>query len=71
MRKENNLEKLRTLRTDSAKECSFRESGGTNFENFPSQCQSWWRLREFHICTGLPKKTLDTSLALFIVFDSL
>ena len=40
----------------------FRVSGGTNFEKFSARCQPQWRLRGFDVCTGLPKKTLDTSL---------
>ena len=33
-----------------------RISGGTNYENF-----STWCLHKFHVCTCLPKKTLDPS----------
>ena len=40
------------LRTENI----FRISGGTNFENF-----STWCLHRFHVCTCLPKKTLDPS----------
>ena len=42
----------RNLRTGRTRERIFRASGGTNFENFSAQRR-----------TGLPKKTLDTSLA--------
>ena len=37
-----NLENVlqRNLRTGSARECIFRESGGTRFQNFRQQ---WWR----------------------------
>ena len=59
-----NLENVlqRNLRNDRAGECIFRASGGTNFENFSAQCQPWWWLCGFNICTGLPQKTLDISL---------
>ena len=33
-----------------------------NLEILPARHQLWWRLRGFDVCTGLPKKTLDTSL---------
>ena len=33
-----------------------------NFESVPARRQPWWCLCEFHLCTGLPKKILDTSL---------
>ena len=56
-----NLENV--LKTDRARECIFRVSGGTNFENLSTQCQRWWCLYGFHVCTGLPKKTLHVSLA--------
>ena len=39
-----------------AKECIFRVSGGTNFENFSSQHQPWWCFNGFDVCTCLPKK---------------
>ena len=35
------------LRTDSAGEFIFRESGGTNFKSFSAQRQPWWRLFGF------------------------
>ena len=59
-----NLENVleRNLRTDKTGEYIFWASGGTNFEKFSAQCQPWWRICEFHVCTGLPKKSLDTSL---------
>ena len=49
-----NLENFsqRNLRSDKTRECIFRASGG----------QTWWRLRVFNVCAGLPKKTLDMSL---------
>ena len=58
MRKKNNLENnlLRNLRTDMARECIFRASGGTNFENFLTRRQRWWHLYGFHVFTGLPEK---------------
>ena len=55
-----NLENV--LRTDRAGECILREFRGTNFENFSDQLQPWWRLCGLDVCTGLLKKTLDTSL---------
>ena len=65
----------RNLRSDRARECIFRASGGTNFENFTAQCQPWCHLPGFNVCTALPKKTLDTSMqikkpkqSLFILF---
>ena len=58
---ENVLQKNR--RTDLAEECIFRASGGTNFENFCDLRQPWCRPLELDVCTGLPKKTLDTSLS--------
>ena len=54
----------RNLRTDSARECIFRASGGTSFSNLPAWHQPWCCLCEFNICTGLPKKTLKMSLVL-------
>ena len=39
-----------------------RVSRGTNFKNFSAQCQPWWRLHRFVLCTGLAKKTLVTEL---------
>ena len=55
-----NLENVlqRNLRTDKARECIFRVSEGTNFENFSA----------FDLCTGLPKKTLDMSLLMSLLF---
>ena len=50
------------LRKDRAREYIFKASGGTHFENFSTPRQSWWHLQGFHVCTSLPKKTLDTSL---------
>ena len=47
----------RNLRTDRARKCIFRVSGGTNFENFSSRRQPWRRLHGFDVCTGLPKRT--------------
>ena len=35
----------------------YRVSGGTNLENFFA-----WGHRGFNVCTGLPKKTLDTAI---------
>ena len=60
----NNLENVlqRNLRTDRTRECIFRVSGGTNFENFSAQRQPSCHLRGFDVSTGLPKKALDTSL---------
>ena len=59
-----NLENLlqRNLRREWARECIFRVSGGTNFENFSARRQPWWRLRVFDVCTGLPKTTLWTQV---------
>ena len=61
-----NLETVlqRNLRTSTARECIFRVSGGTRLKNF---CQPWSRKGggELQDVTGLPKKTLDTSLVLF------
>ena len=61
----------RNLRVDRARECFFRVSGGTNFEKHSAQRQPSWRLRAFDVCTGRPKKTLDTSLIsqLFLLFN--
>ena len=53
----------RNLRTESARECIYRASGGTGFENFSARRQPWWRLCGFDVCTGLRKKTLNTSLS--------
>ena len=55
-----NLENVlqRNLKTGRARECIFRASGGTNFENFSAQHQPWWCLHGFDVCTSLPKKTL-------------
>ena len=50
------------IEEQTARECIFRVSGGTYFENFSALRQPWWRLRGFDMCTSLPKKTLDTSL---------
>ena len=57
-----NLENVlqKNLRTGKPRECIFRASGGTNFENLPILHQPWWRFGWFLICTSLPKKTLDT-----------
>ena len=53
-----NLENIlqRNARTDRARECILRVSGGTNFENFSSQCQPWRHLLRFNVCTALHKK---------------
>ena len=51
----------RNLSTRRAGECIFRPSGGTNYENFPVQCQPWWRLPELDLCNDLPKNS-GTSL---------
>ena len=40
--------------------CIFRASGSTNFEKLTAWRQTWWHLR---VCTGLPKKNLDTLLS--------
>ena len=52
-----NLENVsqRNLRTDRAKDCIFKVSGGTNFWKFFRPC---WCLRGFVVCTGLPPKKL-------------
>ena len=52
-----NLENVlkRNLRTDRAKVCIFRASGGTNFENLLVQRFLKFSLQNF------PQKTLDTS----------
>ena len=52
----------RNLRTDRAKECIFRVSGGTNFENLSTRCQPFWCLCGFNVCTCQPKRNLDVSL---------
>ena len=44
------------IEEQTAKECIFRVSGGTYFENFSALRQPWWRLRGFDMCTSLPKK---------------
>ena len=58
-----NLENVlqRNLRTGTARECIFRASGGTRHKDFH---QPWWWIGggELQDVTGLPKKTLDTSL---------
>ena len=53
-----NLENVlqRNLRTDRAGECIYRASGGTNFQNFSTQCQTWWHVGGIDVCTGLLKK---------------
>ena len=55
-----NLENVlqRNLMTEHGRECIFRASGGTNFRKFITRSQPWWRLYEFEVCTGLPKKLL-------------
>ena len=42
-----NLENVvqRSLRTDRARECIFTVCEGTNFENFSTHHQPWWRLQ--------------------------
>ena len=40
----------------------FAVSGGTNYESFYALYKACWHLHGFNVCTGLPKKTLDTSL---------
>ena len=59
-----NLENVlqRNLKKDRAKECIFRASGGTNLENSPSRHQPWGQLCGLDVYTGLPKKSLETSL---------
>ena len=47
----------RNLRTDCARECIFRASGGTNFESFPSDYQPWLCPFEFDVCGSLLKET--------------
>ena len=53
-----NLKKVwqRNLRTDWARECIFKVSTGTNFENFSARYQPWWHLCRFHVCNSMPKK---------------
>ena len=53
-----NMENIlrRNLRMDRARECIFRESGGTRFEKFSTQRQPWWCPHGFDVCTSLPKK---------------
>ena len=46
-------------------ECIFKASRGTNFEKFSTQSQPWWHLCWFDVYTGLPKKTLNTSLGIW------
>ena len=60
----NNLENIfqRNLITDCARQCTFRVSGGTNFENLPAWHQPWCHFHVFDLCTGLAKETLDMSL---------
>ena len=50
------------LSTERARKRIYRASKGINFENFPTWHQTWWHLREFKVCTHLPKKSLDTLL---------
>ena len=50
------------LRTDRAGEFIFKASGGTNIESFFVHFQPCLCLCGFDVCTGLPRKTLDTSL---------
>ena len=45
----------------------FKVSGGGNFENYSAWRQPSWDLRGFDVCTGLPKKSLDTSLKRYII----
>ena len=45
----------------------FKVSGGGNFENYSAWRQPSWDLRGFDACTGLPKKSLDTSLKRYII----
>ena len=55
-----NLENVlqRNLTRVNARECIFRVSKGTNFENFSTWCQPWWHLHWLDVCTSLPKKTM-------------
>ena len=59
-----NLENVlqRNVGTDGARECIFRASEGTSFQNLSVWRQPWCFLHVFDDCTCLPKKTLDTSL---------
>ena len=65
-----NLENVfqRNLRTGKARECIFRASGGTNFENLPVRRRPWRCLLGFDVYTGLPKKAVDTSM-IFVTLD--
>ena len=45
----------------TGRECILRASGGKKFENLTPQHQTWCHLCGFDVCTGLPKKTLNTS----------
>ena len=49
-------------KTNRVRECIFKASGGTNFEKFTTRRQPLWGLHGFNVGTGLPEKTLDTSL---------
>ena len=59
-----NLEKVLqgNLGTDRARECNFRVSESTQFENFTSRHQPWWSLGGFDVCICLFKKILHISL---------
>ena len=51
----------RNVRKGKTRECIFRAFGGTN--KVSSRRQPLWRLRWLNFCTGLSKKSLDTSLS--------
>ena len=44
------------LKIDKTKDCIFKVSGSTNFENLSAQHQPCWRLCRFDLCIGLPRK---------------
>ena len=43
------------LRKSRTRECIFRGYGDTNFEDFSTRQQPWWRPRGLDVYTGLPK----------------
>ena len=59
------------LETSTISEIQEQEDPGSAFlEYLEAQivkiAQPWWRLLGFNVCTGLPKKTLDTSLVVVV-----
>ena len=60
----NNLGNIlqRNLRAERARECIFKAFGGTILKVYPLGSNHGGAFSEFHLCTGLPKKIMDTSL---------